>query len=444
MTGQLRELRVSGSARYDAAFTPLEHFTKEQDTLALYHFEEGQGTVLKDSSGNGHHGEIVGAKWVKADGSPISPPPATKTPAASPFTDAELQRIAALPAEQQVEEVRKELMRRNPGFDGKVEHKIEDGVVTEIKVVTDKVTDIAPIRVFSALRVLECSGTWTDKPNGLLADLTPLKSMNLAGLKYLDLRDTKVTDPGMAYFKDCKNLTGLLLSSTQVSDAGLAHFKACNNLTVLHLGGTRVSDAGLIHFRDCKALTYLNLAKTLVDDAGIANFKDCKNLQVLELWMTKLTSAGIATFKDCKNLTHLDLGGTQVTDAGLAHFKDCKNLTDLHLGATPVSDAGLIHFKDCKALTQLYLDRTNVSDAGLAHFKGMPLKVLWIYGTDITDLTPLQDMPLEEIRLTPKNITKGLDTLRDMKSLKTIGISWTQFWPAAKFWQRYDKGEFKE
>jgi hypothetical protein len=31
-------------------------------------------------------------------------------------------------------------------------------------------------------------------------------------------------------------------------------------------------------------------------------------------------------------------------------------------------------------------------------------------------------MPLEDIHLTPKNITRGLDILRDMKSLKTIGI----------------------
>jgi hypothetical protein len=49
-----------------------------------------------------------------------------------------------------------------------------------------------------------------------------------------------------------------------------------------------------------------------------------------------------------------------------------------------------------------------VSDAGLAHFKGMPLTVLWIHNTGITDLTPLQGMPLEDIRLTPKNVTKGL------------------------------------
>jgi hypothetical protein len=59
-------------------------------------------------------------------------------------------------------------------------------------------------------------------------------------------------------------------------------------------------------------------------------------------------------------------------------------------------------------------------------------------------VTPLQGMPLEMISLTPKNITRGLDILRDMKSLKSIGLRYNQRWPAAEFWQRYDKGEFKE
>jgi hypothetical protein len=42
------------------------------------------------------------------------------------------------------------------------------------------------------------------------------------------------------------------------------------------------------------------------------------------------------------------------------------------------------------------------------------------------------------------NITWGLAILRDMKSLKTIGISLGQSWPAAEFWERFEKGEFKE
>jgi serine/threonine protein kinase len=254
-----------------------------------------------------------------SNGTPQPPFPALL--AIAPFTDADVQRIAALPAAEQVEEVRRELIRHNPVFNGKMEHKIEDGVVTEFRIVTDKVTDIAPIRVWNALRVLECRGSYTDNANGQLADLAPLKGMNLTGL------------------------------------------------------------------------------------------------------------------------THLNLINTKVTDAGMVAFKNCKDLRDLNLFNTRVTDAGMASFKDCKALTRVCLAGTKVGDAGLAHFKGMPLTLLWIQDTGITDLSPLQGMPLEDIRLSPKNITRGLAILRDMKSLKTIGIQWNQVWPAAEFWQRYGKRE---
>ena len=141
-------------------------------------------------------------------------------------------------------------------------------------------------------------------------------------------------------------------------------------------------------------------------------------------------------------LMHLNLENTKVGDAGLVNFEGCKNLTVLGLHGTRVGDAGLIHFKDCKHLRKLYVNASNVSDAGLAHFKGMSLTMLWICDTGITDLRPLQGMPLEDIRLTPKKITQGLDILREMKSLKTIHIGWSQSLPAAEFRERYDKGEF--
>ena len=80
----------------------------------------------------------------------------------------------------------------------------------------------------------------------------------------------------------------------------------------------------------------------------------------------------------------------------------------------------------------------------LTPLNGMPLKKLAIDGTTVTDLRPLQAMPLEDIRLTPKNITQGLDILRNMKSLKIVGIHAYVTWPAAEFWDRYEKGEFKK
>ena len=83
-------------------------------------------------------------------------------------------------------------------------------------------------------------------------------------------------------------------------------------------------------------------------------------------------------------------------------------------------------------------------EAGANGLAILDKKSILLADTGIIDLAPLQGMLLEDIRLTPKNITKGLDVLRDMNSLKTIGVHWDRAWPAAEFWERYDKGEFKE
>jgi hypothetical protein len=224
-------------------------------------------------------------------------------------------------------------------------------------------------------------------------------------------RNPKLTDAGLACFKDCKNLTALNLNNTQVSDAGLAYFKDCKHLTTLALGGaTNVTNAGLACFKDCKNLTSLWLdGCAKVSDSGLAHFKDCKHFTFLGLHGTQATDAGLAYFKDCKNLTSLE-AGTQVSDSGLAYFKDCrklsvlslngnvkvtndglacfkdKNITDLNVGWTQVTDAGLFLFKDCKDLTTVTLIDTQVSDSGLACFKDCKiLATLYLDETEVSD-----------------------------------------------------------
>src|SRR2546430_10513387 len=64
--------------------------------------------------------------------------------------------------------------------------------VTELQFSTDQVTNIAPVRVLSKLRVLNCSGTFPNQ--GRLADLSPLKGMSLTLLNCTDTRvDRKST-----------------------------------------------------------------------------------------------------------------------------------------------------------------------------------------------------------------------------------------------------------
>ena len=71
--GLIDEVRISRMARYAKDFDPLPRFNTDRDTMALYHFDEGQGDTLKDATANDHHGTITGARWVHTDGSAIIP-----------------------------------------------------------------------------------------------------------------------------------------------------------------------------------------------------------------------------------------------------------------------------------------------------------------------------------------------------------------------------------
>lgn len=78
--GWISEVRISQAARYQQDFKPATVLADEPDTIALYHFDEGSGTILHDASGHGHDGKIVGATWVTLDGRPVAAEPTTKGP----------------------------------------------------------------------------------------------------------------------------------------------------------------------------------------------------------------------------------------------------------------------------------------------------------------------------------------------------------------------------
>lgn len=64
--GELDEIRLSSVNRYRGPFKVPEAIHPDEYTVALYHCDEGTGTVLKDSTANGHDGVISGATWVPA------------------------------------------------------------------------------------------------------------------------------------------------------------------------------------------------------------------------------------------------------------------------------------------------------------------------------------------------------------------------------------------
>jgi hypothetical protein len=70
--------------------------------------------------------------------------------------------------------------------------------------------------------------------------------------------------------------------------------------------------------------------------------------------------------------------------------------------------------------------------------KGTPLTTLNLLACSVQDLSPLEEMKLAEITL-PVTVARGMNGLRQLKSLTVIhGM------PAKEFWQKYDRGEFKQ
>lgn len=58
--GLIDEVRISKVVRYTADFAvPTKPFEPDDGTVALYHFDEADGTVVKDASKNGNHGNLV-------------------------------------------------------------------------------------------------------------------------------------------------------------------------------------------------------------------------------------------------------------------------------------------------------------------------------------------------------------------------------------------------
>ncbi|MDX1945452.1 MAG: SUMF1/EgtB/PvdO family nonheme iron enzyme [Pirellulaceae bacterium] len=77
-TGVIQCVRISKTARYVANHVPPTRLDADANTSLLYQMNEGQGDVLRDLSGNNHHGTIVGARWVH--GSRAEPAPPTGSP----------------------------------------------------------------------------------------------------------------------------------------------------------------------------------------------------------------------------------------------------------------------------------------------------------------------------------------------------------------------------
>lgn len=250
------------------------------------------------------------------------------------------QQVADMPPEKQVQAVARKLTELNLGFDGKVTHKIENGGVVELELVTDDLMDISAIRVFGDLTVLKCAGSGDG--TGKLSDLTPTKGMPL---RELNCR----RNPALS---DLSPLKGMPLSG-------------------MHCDKTAVSD--LTPLKGMK-LGYLNL-----DDTPVADLSPLAGMPLGELLCNNTRVSDLTPLKG-STLESLGISGTQVSS--LLPLKDVK-LRALGVSKAPVADLSPLKRMP---LRSLYCQETQVSD--FSPLENLPLKFLWL------DYKPKRDMEI--------------------------------------------------
>ena len=168
-----------------------------------------------------------------------------------------------------------------------------------------------------------------------------------------------------------------------------------------------------------------------LEDTRVCDLSPLAGMKIEKLYLNNTAVSDLKPLAGMP-LKEVMLVGTQVKD--LRPLRRTP-IQQLWLNATAVADISPL--ADCP-LVSLTLDGTSVSDLRPLS-KMVSLQRLHIGGTKVTDLTPLKGLKLTRLIFTPKNITAGLETIRNMKTVTELGTSLESRMPPKQFWQLYDQ-----
>lgn len=182
---------------------------------------------------------------------------------------------------------------------------------------------------------------------------------------------------------------------------------------------------------DLRPLSGMQLKLLGIEDTRVSDLSPLKGMKLEKLYLNNTPVSDLTPLSGMP-LKELMLVGTKAKD--LRPLKGCP-LQSLWLNSTPVYDISPLA---ASPLVSLTLEGTRVSDLkSLARVTS--LKRLHIGQTYVTDVTPLRSLRLERLIFSPENISQGLDTLRNMKSLTEVGTTLETRMPPEQFWIRYDR-----
>lgn len=176
------------------------------------------------------------------------------------------------------------------------------------------------------------------------------------------------------------NYTSLELIGDSVSDDTLALLFKHKHLKELHIVGARqVTNVGLTYIENLRNLEWLNLDGLAITDRGLFFLQHMTRLRGLQLTNAFLTGCGLEHLLLMKTLEYLDLDGTNVDDKGMQVLARVKSLKTLRLTSTAITDKGARRLQRMKKLRTLIFYHSHVSEeCVVALRKQMPkCDILW-------------------------------------------------------------------
>jgi Leucine-rich repeat (LRR) protein len=250
--------------------------------------------------------------WKEVDG-PSEGTPIVEVDDSDPWE----RSVAVLPPAEQVAAVERRLRELNPEFRGEVESLIKDGQVHGLKVYTDQVTDISPVRALKGLKTLDCGGSALRQ--GRVSDLTPLRGLPLrrlncsesqvANLEPLRGMSLEIFHCHMTGVSSLAPLEDMKLSCLTIQGSCVTDLNALRGMPLKGLDMASVRGVTDLTPLEDMPLTYLNLTEMLVSDLSVlASLKSLEWLVLDRLPVSDLSPLrGLA-------LTQLSFLGTRVTD----------------------------------------------------------------------------------------------------------------------------------
>lgn len=315
----------------------------------------------------------------------------------------------------------------------------------------------------------------------VLAELTQfpeLKTLRLGGARL-------ITDRGLARLRELPELNILDLYGATVQGSDLRNVAALSSLEIVSLQRSNLNDAGLHYLARLPNLKSLNLDYTDVTDAGLKALASASSLESLSLHRTRVSDAAVPYLVELRNLKQLNLIATQVTRKGVTTIRrelpmctvmywDRKGFFDMkprdellfppgyqpsspeiksrlrqmgywvsdeeffgppggpvlqiRLAESTLSDRALLELvRSLPSLASIIIERGLVGDEFLRGIRGLPIRILHLHSTRITDagLAHLADLPkLEALTLDGNDITdEGGVHLQKLSGLIELSIA---------------------